>query len=149
MYTALSKIVIASDGSEHSERAAKAAVDLAKRFGAELILVTVLEVDRAANSLFSPLQVSDRLDEVIHAAHDAQDRIEEEVEELAEAEGVPFRARRERGHPADRIVAVAKEEHADLIVVGARGLGAFAALLLGSVSSGVLHHAPCSVFVVK
>ena len=53
------------------------------------------------------------------------------------------------GEPRHVIAATAREWGADLIVVGARGLGAFGRLLLGSVSTAVVHHAPCPVLVVR
>jgi nucleotide-binding universal stress UspA family protein len=53
------------------------------------------------------------------------------------------------GHPADEIVRAAAEADIDLVVVGARGLGRFKRLLLGSVSERVLHRAYCPVLVVK
>jgi nucleotide-binding universal stress UspA family protein len=53
------------------------------------------------------------------------------------------------GHPAAEILAAAKEPGVDLLVVGARGLGLLGRLVLGSVSERVVHHAPCSVLVVK
>lgn len=52
------------------------------------------------------------------------------------------------GHPAEQILAQAKQLPADLIVVGARGLGGVARLLMGSTSERVLSHAACSVLVV-
>jgi nucleotide-binding universal stress UspA family protein len=53
------------------------------------------------------------------------------------------------GHPASEIVTAAEKTGADLVVVGARGLGAFGRFMLGSVSDRVVHHAPCAVVVVK
>jgi nucleotide-binding universal stress UspA family protein len=53
------------------------------------------------------------------------------------------------GDPRGSLVAVAREWSADLIVVGARGLGAVQRFLLGSVSTALLHHAPCSVLVAR
>ncbi len=53
------------------------------------------------------------------------------------------------GNAAAEIVRVAREEKADLIVVGARGLGGLQRLLLGSVSEKVLAAAPCPVLIVK
>jgi nucleotide-binding universal stress UspA family protein len=53
------------------------------------------------------------------------------------------------GTPADEIVRDAERHASDLVVVGARGLGAFKRLVLGSVSESVLRHAPCPVLVVR
>jgi nucleotide-binding universal stress UspA family protein len=53
------------------------------------------------------------------------------------------------GKPADEILTVAKKHKADLIVTGAKGLGALSRVLLGSVSTRVVQHATCSVLVVR
>ena len=53
------------------------------------------------------------------------------------------------GKPAEEIMNVASKQHADLIVIGAKGLGAIARFLLGSVSTRVVQHANCSVLVVR
>lgn len=53
------------------------------------------------------------------------------------------------GKPADEILSVAKQEKADLIVTGAKGLGAIRRVLLGSVSTRVVQHARCGVLVVR
>ena len=53
------------------------------------------------------------------------------------------------GSPRQVIVDEAENWRADLIVMGSRGLGAWNRLLLGSVSSGVVHHAKCSVEIVR
>jgi nucleotide-binding universal stress UspA family protein len=53
------------------------------------------------------------------------------------------------GDPAEVIIQVANEQQADLIVVGSWGLTGIQRFLLGSVSSKVSHHAPCSVMIVR
>ena len=53
------------------------------------------------------------------------------------------------GSPDSRIVETAEEWHADLIVVGSHGYSRWERLLLGSVSDSVVHHAPCSVLVIR
>ncbi|HSF67850.1 MAG TPA: universal stress protein [Nitrospiraceae bacterium] len=53
------------------------------------------------------------------------------------------------GKPADEIMKAAAKQHADLIVMGAKGLGAIARFLLGSVSTRVVQHAHCTVLVVR
>ena len=69
----------------------------------------------------------------------------------AELEGSMTRVTRSTpsGDPADVIVAAAAAHDADLIVVGARGLGGMSRLLLGSVSEKVLRYARCPVLIVK
>jgi nucleotide-binding universal stress UspA family protein len=53
------------------------------------------------------------------------------------------------GRPADEIMAVARQHQADLILCGAKGLGAVGRMLLGSVSTKLAQHSPCSVLVVR
>ncbi len=53
------------------------------------------------------------------------------------------------GKPADEILTVATQEKADLILTGAKGMGAIGRMLLGSVSTRVVQHASCSVLVVR
>jgi nucleotide-binding universal stress UspA family protein len=53
------------------------------------------------------------------------------------------------GKPAEEIMKVASKQHADLIVMGAKGMGAVARFLLGSVSTRVVQHANCAVLVVR
>jgi nucleotide-binding universal stress UspA family protein len=53
------------------------------------------------------------------------------------------------GKPAEEIMKAASKEHADLIVMGAQGLGAVARFLIGSVSTRVVQHANCAVLVVR
>jgi nucleotide-binding universal stress UspA family protein len=70
------------------------------------------------------------------------------VEALARS-GVEVRTAGPVGDAADEIVRLAKEMRADVIVLGARGLNPLKRLVLGSVSTRVLHHAPCDVLVVR
>ncbi|MCW3053599.1 MAG: hypothetical protein JWN14_2769, partial [Chthonomonadales bacterium] len=82
-------------------------------------------------------------------AEDLQSKVEKTTGAVLEAAHQHYKCRREIGHPIDRIVAVARDIQADLIVLGSRGLGGWKSYLLGSVSDGVLHHAHCPVLVVR
>ena len=79
----------------------------------------------------------------------------ERREELAKAEallgkkGIKPELVEGHGDPAEVIVDQAKESGSDLIVIGTRGLNIAERLLLGSVSTKVLHEAPCDVLVVR
>jgi len=72
-----------------------------------------------------------------------------EAKALLAQSGIEARGAAPVGREADEIVRLAKESGADLIVLGARGLNPLKRLVLGSVSTNVLHHAPCDVLVVK
>ncbi|MGH2824892.1 MAG: universal stress protein [Thermoleophilaceae bacterium] len=65
------------------------------------------------------------------------------------SQGVDVETHGREGDPAKVILDVAQEQNADLIVVGARGLTGLERFLLGSVSSKLSHHAPCSVMIVR
>ncbi|NOT24059.1 MAG: universal stress protein [Nitrospiraceae bacterium] len=74
--------------------------------------------------------------------------IEQSVRKLIKA-GFTAEPLCEFGNPAEEIMKAASTHHADLIVMGAKGLGAIARFLLGSVSTRVAQHANCSVLVVR
>lgn len=138
-------ILLCSDGSEHSLRAVHVAADLAGKYEAEIVLLTTAETSGLAGQSYAGLHLSAQIDSVL----EAQGEIESRSSTLLNSLGAEFRTRREQGHPIDRIVSTARDEEADLIVIGARGLSTFSALLVGSVSAGVVQHAPCPVLIVK
>jgi nucleotide-binding universal stress UspA family protein len=74
--------------------------------------------------------------------------MQRDVGKLAKA-GFQVREAMRLGKPADEILTVASEHHADLIVTGAKGLGAIGRVLLGSVSTRVVQHAACSALVIR
>ena len=74
--------------------------------------------------------------------------IEQSVQKLIKA-GFTAEPVCQLGKPAEEIMKVAAKHHADLIVMGAKGLGAIARFLLGSVSTRVVQHSSCSVLVVR
>lgn len=136
------RIVAAVDGSDNSIRAAKQALTLAETFGSVLWLVHAYphtsdllgypEFDRLVSRRKRAGQKV--LDQVRQALGDARVEIIEDLLEAPEAEA---------------ILNVAASQRADLIVLGTRGLGSIEGLLFGSVSRKVVHHAPCSVLVVR
>ena len=63
--------------------------------------------------------------------------------------GIEIKVTARQGNPADAILDVAEEEHADLIIVGNKGMAGARRFLLGSVPNKISHHAPCSVMIVR
>ena len=136
----LRRIILATDGSDAS---AKALAFVLSKF----------QPDRSTgNGGLVPIHVS-----VIHVMpivkypglKEAGHRlVEQNVRKLVK-EGFTAEPLCQLGKPAQEIMKVASKQHADLIVMGAKGLGAIARFLLGSVSTRVVQHANCAVLVVR
>ena len=142
-------ILLATDGSEHAEKAAEAAGAMAEKFSARL---TVLHVFMPPTSTVMPLATTGSaagMDATLVAqwAEAARDSVARHTARALETTGATHSLRQEIGHPAEAIVRVANEEKCDLIVIGSRGLSGLKEFLLGSVSNRVLHHARCPVLV--
>ena len=129
------RLVVAVDGSAASEKAIRFVLqDLLPQWqlrSTEIVLVHVMpllkypEVKEAGKKLFK--RYVDRLVNAGFAVTEAP----------------------RLGRPADEIIAGAKQKQADLIVMGAKGLGAVGRFILGSVSTRVTQNSPCSVLVVR
>jgi nucleotide-binding universal stress UspA family protein len=141
----MSPIVVAVDGSDTAKAATQVALELARATGDALLFVTVWRELRGDFGLpYATLIAPD----VVEVERDwARDTLAAAVAE-AEQAGVPAEELSRHGRPAHEIVAVARERSARLIVVGSHGFGPVESLVLGSVSAGVLRHAPCPVLVV-
>jgi len=93
----------------------------------------------------TPAEVS----KMIEAAREAGQRILDNGEKEVRSENVQVESTLKEGSTVQEITRLAKEGNFDLIVIGAKGVGRLRELLLGSVSEGVMKHAPCPVLVVK
>jgi nucleotide-binding universal stress UspA family protein len=133
-----SKMVIGYDGSDHSRRALRIAIDLAKKYGSEVLVVTVIDVSTVPGDPNAIRIVSETANQVVA-----------EASEILSREGIPHRTFVRQGDPSTEIVKVAEENKADLVVVGSRGLSSLKRIILGSVSQGVLNRSKIPVLVVK
>jgi nucleotide-binding universal stress UspA family protein len=88
-------------------------------------------------------------DQHLHHALKEQEHWLQEQCELATRQGIPTEWDSRQGEPGFQICQLAKGWDANLIVLGRRGRSGLTEMLMGSVSNYVLHHAPCSVFVVQ
>ena len=138
----MGRIVVGVDGSEHARRAVAWAVEEAKIRGASVELSYAIN-DRDLPAWPAPHVVPTH--EELEAA--GRELLDEALGSVDTGE-VEVTTSTGSGSPAKRLCAAAEEGDADLLVVGARGMGGFRGLLLGSVSQQVVAHAPCPVVVV-
>lgn len=138
-------IVLATDGSSSAARATAMAIELATATGAPLQIVTAWEVPISAFGYAPPLDLPEFADAERAKAKEVLDQA---VAQAAAAGAVATSELRE-GEPVEEICAVAHDAGASLVVVGTHGWSGFKRAVFGSVSTGVLHHAPCPVLVVR
>lgn len=136
------KILLATDGSEHSIRAAENAIELAKcNPDSQVDVLFVVDGDTAKSDVlrnWNTAGVADARREKIRAA-----------EEKAKNAGVNYEIKILRGEPGPTIVKYANENGFDIVVIGSRGLNALQEFVIGSVSHKVAKRANCPVLIVK
>ncbi len=137
-------IVAAIDGSPTTEFVLAAAVAEAAAHGADLHVVHVFY---PPTSLYW-IETATLLDETTFGEA-ACAEVWKRAEAALDGVDVVWDRADLRGHPATEIVAYAADQTAELIIIGNRGRGDFASLMLGSTSHAVIHDAPCDVIVVR
>jgi nucleotide-binding universal stress UspA family protein len=137
-------ILVPVDGSDHAVHALEVACDLAEKYGATLHLF------HAAPPFFTEamLSVAD-MEAIIASRKQAGEAILQDALERARCRVPQVTATFLEAPDAEAILEEAEKRHCDLIVMGTRGLGRLAGLLLGSVSQKVVHHARCPVLLVR
>jgi nucleotide-binding universal stress UspA family protein len=134
------RILVAVNGSPSSRKAAEVAADIGQKYGAEVVVLHVLEqqiTPFGAYVVEQPYEDTNFVEEIVRALKDAG------VSARSEIQTAP------RGRVPHVILDMAKELDAGLIVMGSRGLSEWEGLFLASVSHRVLHLAQCPVFVVR
>ena len=142
-------IVVGTDGSDTANSAVKRASVLARQTGGKLALVSAYKPMTGARVAGADSAGSDAQAWAGGLSESRVEAILRDATSIAKAEGVEVETHTRKGDPADAILDVAEERHADLIVVGNKGMTGARRYLLGSVPNKVTHHAPCSVMVVR
>lgn len=141
------KILIALDDSQHSDRALEFVTRMRWPAGSRVIVLTALQ------PVATTLGATDAPGAVLPGLLEEQRQQLEGLVTRAEATlreaGFSTEGRVLVGDPREVLVQVAQSERADVLVVGSRGRTGITKLMLGSVSSHVVTHAPCTVLVVK
>lgn len=170
-------IVVPTDGSEHADKAIQLAADLAAKFDAKLIILHAVmrhvsegDIRTVCNHLGAAESITSQLDQIeedmssiaaagglpilpsmpIEVLTEIGTLVNDAAVQRAKKQGATnIESRIVDGAPADLILAAAESDNADMIIMGSRGLGKFASLLMGSVSTKVSSLSPCTCVTVK
>ncbi|MBI4728658.1 MAG: universal stress protein [Acidobacteria bacterium] len=133
------KILVGTDGSDSAAKAVEHALGLAKKTGAELLVVHAYpSPGQESGPPFGPAEPTPYVEIGKSILQDVERRFA----------GAKLRTLLREGAPEDVIVEAAEDEGVDLVVVGNRGMAGTKRFLLGSVPNRVSHHAPCTVLIV-
>lgn len=138
-------VIVGVDGSATSTRAAEIATEIARARQAKLILVTVVRPPEGWWGIGGAPPTPEALSA---ALVEGQQQVLKETEDHLALDGVDYETAEELGDPTSRLIAVAEEREAGLIVIGKRGAGLAERVMLGSVADRLCHHSPVPVMVV-
>ena len=132
----MEKILLAYDGGEPAKRALQTTIEMSKKFGATVSVVSVVPFHPGTRTPIDPWD-----DSSVHAKELL------EAKKLLRDNGIEAELLEPAGDPARTIERIAKEGAFDTIVMGSRGLGAIDRMLQGSVSEHVATHAEATVVI--
>ena len=137
----ITKVLVAYDGSDPSKSAFEFGLDIAGKYSAELLVLSVVRLPEP------PVDIE--TESLVESGEEYYGKQFDELREKAAAVGITPRFEVVVGHPAEQIIHKAEEEKVDLIVMGHRGKTFVQRWLLGSVSKRVLSYAHCAVTIVR
>ncbi len=140
-----SKILVAVDFSDNSDRALESAIVYAKQFNAHLDIVHAFTLPV---SFVSPYEIAIPEGFFEEARNGAVAQLDKNLE-VAKAAGVDATSTLVDGAATNSILEIIKRENIDLLVMGTHGHTGFKHVLLGSVAERTMHRAECSVLVIK
>ena len=135
-----SKILVPLDGSKNAERGLDRAIEIAKKSGAEITGFYVFHLPLAAGIRYTKKMRDEAQDKAVKAIGPAMRR--------AQKSGASFKYKTSGGHTGSEIVKFAERGKYDMIVIGARGVGAAKEAFLGSTNNYVMHKKKIPVLVV-
>ncbi len=141
------KILLATDGSDTSMRAAKMALDIGKKTGATVTAVYVVDVHRLAQ-LPGYAAMPGIKDNLMELMFKEGDEALEEIEDMARDAVVAYERVVAEGDPGEELLKLCRDPGFDLIVLGTIGKSGLKRFLLGSVAEKVVRHSHVPVLVV-
>ena len=138
-------ILVGTDGSDTATTAVRYAIDLARRLGARLEVVSAYEPVSEQRLRYEGVEAPKDVQWMVNPREDVLALLDQAAAEARTAGVAEVETFARQGDAADAIIDVAEE----VIVVGNRGMTGAKRFLLGSVPNKVSHHAPCSVLIVR
>lgn len=143
----MKKILVAVDGSEMSEKVLQKARVIAEKFESEVLILTVVKRVRLVNyHVGADPALTAQMDRELE--QNAQTTLER-AKKAFDNYPAKYETLLAYGEPAEEILVLAEREKPELLIMGNRGLGGFGRVMLGSVSTKVLHHIHCDMMIVK
>lgn len=139
----IKRITVPTDFSEMAYVAVDHAADIAKRFGAEIMLIHVLETG-AYQGIFSPSKKTE-----YHELEHAQEKLQEDAHKLERETGINVSQEVVSGRIYEEIVRISNEQEADLVVMGTHGVSGWAEFFVGSNAFKVVTQSPCPVLSIQ
>lgn len=139
-----SKILVPVDGSDNSYRALDTALFLSEKLGSNITVIHVME-DVPVLYIESQKLLSELLENYKKERKD----ILSKCSEIATKKGVTIDTVLLQGNPTSIILEFIKKEKCDIVIMGSRGMGKFKEIILGSVSSKIVHHSSCPVMLIR
>lgn len=137
-------VLVPIDGSDNSYRALDAALLLSEKLGSSITVVNVME-----QVPITHIESEKLLSELLEAYKKENQEILSKCSNIATEKGLSIKTLLLQGNPASVILDYSKKEKFDLVIMGSRGMGKFKQLILGSVSSKIVHHSPCAILLIR
>ena len=144
------KVMLATDGSEHSLHAAKKSAQIAKSNDSEVTIVNVIQPYRHLTIVPGPMDIGGNF--VVDNEEEVKKRgkkVMESTKKIFDDLSVEVKTRFLMGNVSKAIIDEAIKEKTDLLVVGATGYGGLSEWLLGSTANKIARNAPCPVMIVR
>jgi nucleotide-binding universal stress UspA family protein len=138
------KILVPVDGSDNSYRALEAALVLSEKLGSNISVINVME-----QVPITHIESEKLLSELLEAYKKENQEILSKCSDIASQKGIAIKTVLLQGNPAPVILDYSKKENFDLVIMGSRGMGKFKELIIGSVSSKIVHHSPCAIMIIR
>ena len=138
------KILVPVDGSDNSYKALEAALVLSEKLGSNISVVNVME-----QVPITHIESEKLLSELLEAYKKENQEILSKCSDIARQKGIAIKTVLLQGNPAPVILDYSKKENFDLVIMGSRGMGKFKELIIGSVSSKIVHHSPCAIMIIR